>query len=156
MLILFVLLAFAVPFTLAGDTLINRTPAAVPVPTPASVTPPYDNYKGVTVGMTADKARAALGSPKDSSAESELWVFSNSETVQLYYDAAKLVTAISITYSGKLGAAPTPKIIFGEEAEVKPDGGIFKMVRYPKAGFWISYNKIGGDEPMVMIAIQKM
>ena len=38
----------------------------------------------------------------------------------------------------------------------KEDGGIFKMNRYPKAGFWISYNKTAGADPMIIIAMQKM
>jgi hypothetical protein len=30
------------------------------------------------------------------------------------------------------------------------------MVKYPKAGYWISYLKTGGDQPLVMITVQKM
>jgi len=35
----------------------------------------------------------------------------------------------------------TPKQIFSGEIEVKPDGSMYKMVRYPKAGCWLSYNR---------------
>jgi hypothetical protein len=29
-------------------------------------------------------------------------------------------------------------------------------VRYPKAGFWVSYSRTAGDTPIVTIQIQKM
>ena len=32
------------------------------------------------------------------------------------------------------------KDVFGEDVPAKADGGVSKMVRYPKAGYWISYN----------------
>ena len=66
------------------------------------------------------------------------------------------VTAIMITYAGDLAKAPTSKAVFGEDAETNAEGGIFKMVRYPKAGFWISYNRTTGDDAIVTIAMQKI
>ena len=128
---------------------------AAPRATP-DAKPPYSGYKGVSIGIKMDEARAKLGTPKDKSDEQDSYVFSDNESAQVYYDAAKTVTAVMVTYSGKIDAAPTAKAVFGEDAQAKPDGGIFKMIRYPKAGFWISYNKTAGDDPMVIIAIQKM
>jgi hypothetical protein len=130
--------------------------AAAPVPTPVSGKPPYSEYKGVSIGQTLDETRAKLGIPKEKLEGQDFFEFSPNESAQVYYDAAQKVTAITVTYTGNLDSAPTPKAVFGEDAEVKPDGGIFKMVRYPKAGFWISYNKTGGDDPLIMIAMQKM
>ncbi len=129
---------------------------SIPAPTPGPVHPPYSSYKNVSIGMTADEARSKLGAPTETSDEQDYFKFSENETSQVYYDAAHKVTAITVTYTGKLDLAPTPRAIFGADAEVKPDGGIFKMVKYPKAGFWISYNKTGGDDPLIIIAIQKM
>ncbi|MEP6787212.1 MAG: hypothetical protein ABJB40_02180 [Acidobacteriota bacterium] len=129
--------------------------SAVPVATPDDK-PLYSGYKGVTIGMKQDEARTKLGMPKDKTDEQESYVFSDNESAQVYYDAGKVVTAIMITYNGKLDTAPNAKAVFGEDAQAKPDGGIFKMVRYPKAGFWISYNKTAGDDPLIIIAIQKM
>lgn len=106
--------------------------------------------------MTADAARGALGSPKEKSNEMDLYIFSESETAQVFYDAQQQVKAIAITFSGDLKSAPTAKVIFGEDVAPRPDGGIFKMVRYPKAGFWVSYNKTAGDDVVISIAIQKM
>jgi hypothetical protein len=119
--------------------------------------PLFNAYKGVTIGMPMDEARAKLGSPRDKSDSQDLYVFSDDETVLIYYNpATKTVDAVTITYTGKLNGVPDPKAVFGDDAEVKPDGGIFKMVRYPKAGYWVSYNKIMGDDPMVLIAMKKL
>ncbi len=125
-------------------------------PTPASGKPPYSSYKGIAIGAKADDVKAKLGTPKEASDVQDFYVFSDHESAQIYYDATKTVTAISVTYVGKLDRAPTAMEVFGENAETKPDGGITKMVRYPKAGYWISYIKTGGDDPLIMVAMQKM
>ena len=31
-----------------------------------------------------------------------------------------------------------------------------KLVRYPKAGCWVSYSRTAGDTPIVTVTIQKM
>ena len=155
LIILLTLTAIAIPIAFAGvSERIEVFASAAPMPTPGI--PPYPGYKGVTIGMTMDEARTKLGAPKDKSDEQDSFVFSDNESAQVYYGAAKTVTAVMVTYSGKLDAAPTAKAVFGEDAAPKPDGGIFKMERYPKAGFWISYNKTAGGDPLIIIAIQKL
>lgn len=113
-------------------------------------------YKGIGIGMLADEVRKILGEPKDKSDPQDLFVFSEDESAQFIYGPDKKITAIMITFSGKLSGAPTARDVFGEDVPAKPDGGVFKMVRYPKAGYWISYNKIVGDDSMVSIAMQKL
>ncbi|MBK9152717.1 MAG: hypothetical protein IPM25_00535 [Chloracidobacterium sp.] len=113
-------------------------------------------YRAVPIGTTAEEVRKKLGDPKDKSDAQDLYIFSDDESAQFIYDGDKKVRAIMITFTGKLGEAPTPKQVFGVDAEAKPDGGIFKMVRYTKAGFWISYNKIVGDDSIISIAMQKI
>jgi hypothetical protein len=46
--------------------------------------------------------------------------------------------------------------VFGEDIEAKADGSKSRLVRYPKAGFWVSYNRTAGDTPLVTVTIQKM
>lgn len=128
--------------------------APVPAPTPEKVV--FSGYKGISIGMETSAVRQKLGDPKDKSDTMDLYMFSDTESVQFYYDADKLVNAIMITYTGDLTKAPTPKDIFGEDVEARPDGGISKMVRYPKAGYWISYNRTAGDDAIVSIAMQKI
>lgn len=117
--------------------------------------PLFSSYKGISIGMLPEQVRASLGNPKDSKDSTDFFSVSDHEYIAVYYEGGK-VTAFTITFSGNLGSAPTAKAVLGEEANVKPDGGLFKLVQYPKAGFWVSYNKIVGDEPMVMIAVRKI
>ena len=126
-----------------------------PTPTPA-VKKTFTEYREISLGNTADAVRQKLGIPKDKSDAQDLYTFSDNESAQFYYSDAHLVTAIMITYMGNLKDAPTAKDVFGEDVPAKPDGSIFKMVRYPKAGYWISYNRSGGDDAIISIAIQKL
>ncbi len=150
---------FAIPFFAAGvdrpAAEVYRSSLPAVFPTPDDKGPAY-LYKGIALGTLADDVRKKLGDPKDKSDAQDLFVFSDEESVQFLYGADKKVTAIMITFSGKLTGAPTAKDVFGEDVPAKPDGGVFKMVRYTKAGYWVSYNKIVGDDSMVSIAMQKL
>ena len=127
-------------------------PQASPTPDKSS----YTGYKGLLIGVSAADVRGKLGGPKEKSDTMDLFVVSETESVQFYYDAGQVVTAIMITYCGDLKLAPAPTDIFGEDVAPNAEGGIFKMVRYPKSGFWISYNRTPGSDAVVSIAIQKM
>lgn len=138
------------------STATARSVSPAPAATPLGK-PPYSSYKGVTLGMATDEARTKLGSPKEKSDLQDYFEVSQSESVQVYYHpVSHTVTAVMVTYTGNLDGVPTPRDIFGEDAQAQPDGGIFKKVDYPKAGFWITYNKTGGDDPMIIIALNKM
>jgi hypothetical protein len=132
--------------------------ASVNAQTTPAITPPANKYmyKGISIGLTAEEVRSKLGDPKDKSAAQDLYVFSDEESAQFMYDPKGVVTAIMLTFSAKMDKAPTPKEVFGEEIPANADGGIFKMVRYPKAGYWISYNRVPGDDGIVSVAMQKM
>lgn len=134
---------------------IARVSTLDPTPTPRSKKPMSD-YRDVSLGMKADDVRLKLGEPKDKSDAMDMYIFAETESAQFYYDAAHLVKAMMITYTGDLKNAPTPMDVFGEDAEAKPDGSIFKMVRYPKAGYWISYNRSGGTDQVISLAFQKI
>lgn len=125
-------------------------------PTPKADEPCFSEYKGVRVGMTRDEAREKLGSPKEKGDEQDLYVFSDTEVAQVYYDAAKKVTAISVDYMNGDKGAPECKAVVGTEIEKRADGSEYKLVRYPKNGFWVSYNRTAGSTPIVTITIQKM
>ncbi|MFZ1699712.1 MAG: hypothetical protein WBO10_16240 [Pyrinomonadaceae bacterium] len=116
----------------------------------------FSDYKGVKIGTSTEDVRSKLGGPKDKSDAMDLYVFSDDETAQFYYDESHAVKAIMINYSGDLKGAPTPKDVFGEDVPAREDGGLFKMVRYPKLGYWVSYNRSGGDDAVISIAMQKI
>jgi hypothetical protein len=117
--------------------------------------PPFSAYKGVKIGMSAEEARKLLGNPTDKDDKQEVFSVSEDESCQVYYDAAKKVSAVSITYFGGK-AVPTLKAVLGDDAEPKQDGSVHKLVRFPKAGYWVSYTRTSGDSPMTIIAIQKL
>lgn len=128
-----------------------------PVPTPGTTDKKsFAEYHGISIGTIAEDLRKKLGAPKDKSDAQDFYVFSDSESAQFYYDDAHKLTAIMITYTGDLKSAPTPLQVLGEDVPPNPNGGISKMVRFPKDGYWISYNRGSGSDAMLSIAIQKM
>jgi hypothetical protein len=130
----------------------NSFPTAQPSPGAAHK---YE-YKGIWIGMAADTVRTKLGNPKDKADTQDMYVFSENESVLFYYDGGHQVSAIMVTFSGDLKGAPAIKDVFGEDVPAKPDGSIFKMERYPKEGYWMSYNRTAGADAAIMIAVQKI
>lgn len=118
--------------------------------------PAMQEYRGVSIGMTADDVRKKLGNPSDKGDEQDFFVFNDNETAQVIYDKAHKVTALSFDFTSSATAPPTAKAIFGSDAEAKADGSVYKMVRYPKAGFWLSYNRTAGATPLVSVTFQKI
>ncbi len=106
--------------------------------------------------MKSEDVRKALGEPKDKSDAEDFYLFGESESMQVVYDTGHSVTAISVTLFNDLSKAPTAKDVVGENVPPNADGAIFKMVRYPKAGYWVSYSKTAGDAPTVSITLQKI
>ncbi len=118
--------------------------------------PIFIEYKGVSIGMGMDEARKKLGEPTDKSDAQDFFVFSEKESCQVYYDKVHKVMAVSINYVGDGSGAPLPKVVLGTEIEAKADGGMYKMIRYPESGYWVSYNRTGGDDPLVTVTMQKI
>jgi hypothetical protein len=107
--------------------------------------------------MTADEARLKLGKPKDKSDTQDFFVFSDNELATIVYDAAQhKVVTVSIDYLSGATGVPAAKAVVGSEVETKPDGSMYKMVRYPKAGYWVSFSRTAGDSPLISVTIQKV
>ena len=117
--------------------------------------PLYNEYKGVRIGMDAAEVRKKLGDPTDKSDVQDFYAFSEKESAQVYYDKGK-VMAVSVNYVGENSGAPLPKIVLGTEIEAKADGGMYKLIRYPEAGYWVSYNRTGGGDPLVTVTMQRI
>ena len=124
-------------------------------PDKAKEEPPFQQYKGVRIGMTADEARKLLGAPTDKDDKQDFYSFSDSETAQIYYDAQKKVYAISVIYIGAGNGVPTPKAVLGTDIEAKPDGSMHQRLDFPKSRCWVAYSRTSGDSPLVTITIQK-
>lgn len=136
----------------------QQTPPQSPVveQTKDEDAPPYREYKGVRIGMACEEARKLLGSPADKDDAQDFYVFSETETAQVFYDKEKKVFAIAAVYlNGAAKSVPTAKAVLGSEIEPKPDGSLHKMVSYPKAGYWVSYSRTSGESPLVTVTMQK-
>ena len=112
-------------------------------------------FRGVKIGMATEEARKKLGSPKEKSPEQDFYLFNDNEAVQVYYEKGA-VSAIAIDYMTGANGIPTAKAVLGAEADAKADGSIHKVVRYPKAGYWVSYSRTAGNEPTITITMQKI
>lgn len=118
--------------------------------------PLYVEYKGVRIGMETGEVRKILGAPTDKGDVQDFFVISEKESAQVFYDKTHKVMAVSVNYVGDGSGAPLPKAVLGTEIEAKADGALHKMVRYPQAGFWVSYNRTAGDDPLITVTMQKI
>src|SRR5215207_267301 len=161
-LILLALVVFAL-----GSLLTNaRQKKSAPKPVPAAARPAEDTppeaaeplmreYKGVRLGMTAEEARHKLGEPADKGDRQDFYLFSETESAQVFYDASHQVMAISVQYAGGGASAPTPKNVLGADVEPRPDGSVHRCVNYRRAGCWVSYSRTAGEHPLVTVSVQK-
>ncbi|HXG84134.1 MAG TPA: hypothetical protein VNI84_08915 [Pyrinomonadaceae bacterium] len=126
----------------------SETPILMPVLT---------DYKGIKIGTTADEVRDKLGKAKIDDKDG-FFYDADDEMVQIRVDGDKKVRFVSVTYSSKNEYTPKYADVFGAEAQVptKPDGSIYNLVRYPKAGYWVAYSRTAGEKPIVTVTMQKM
>ena len=114
------------------------------------------DYRGIQLGMLSDEVRKKLGDPKDKSDEQDFFVFNDTETAQVVYDKTHKVITISADFLTQGTGIPTAKQVFGAEVEAKADGSVYKLVRFPKAGYWLSYNRTSGTSPLTTVTLQKI
>lgn len=147
------LLALACLILAAGTGSAQRKPGG---PLTADEQPSFHEYRGVQLGMTAADVRKKLGAPREKSAEQDFFVFNENEMAQVIYDKTEKVIAISADFMSPNSTAPTAKDVLGAEIEAKPDGSMHKVVRFPKAGFWLSYSRTGGTDSVITVQLQKI
>lgn len=115
----------------------------------------FHEYRGIQLGMVTGDVRKKLGNPKDKGDEQDFYVFNEKETAQIVYDKTHKVVTISADFLNSTGTL-TVKQVLGAEVEAKADGSVYKMVRFPKAGYWLSYNRTSGASPLTTITLQKI
>lgn len=120
--------------------------------------PVFREYKGIKIGATADEVRLKLGKAQSEDKDGFLYNFDGDETAQIMLDAAQKVRTVSIMYGSDNPKPPMCEDIFGKNiaAEKKANGSLYRLIQYPDAGFWISYNRISGEKPITMVTIQKL
>ena len=121
----------------------------------ATQQPIYTEYKGVRLGMSAEEARAKLGTPAMKDSDQDYYVFSQNETAQIVYDTAQKVVTISTDYLGGMGAPDYKAVVVGE-LEKMANGSLYRLVRYETLGCWVSYNRTSGPVASVTVTIQKV
>lgn len=136
--------------SISGQT--ARKPAAKALSeTVENQRPLYTDYKGVRLGMTAAEVRTKLAMSGMRIDDQEFYIFDTRETAQFAYDTANKVKSISADYLGGVGA-PDYSSVVGPDINVKPDGSMYKMVRYEQLGFWVSYSRTANN-PLQMVTI---
>ena len=134
-----------------------QTTARRPAGGEADAEPTFKEYRGAQIGMSADEIRKKLGNPADKGDEQDFYIFNEKETAQILYDkATRKAIAISVDFMSGANDVITPQQVFGADIDAKPDGSKYKLVRYPKVGYWISYSKTSGDTPIVTVTMQKI
>ena len=127
------------------------------VATKSTPTPVMTDFQKVAIGATADSVEDLWGRPKVKDSDGFLYELSNSETAQIRIGPDKKVTLIAVTFADGKGA-PTLTEVFGEGAtpDSNQNGTVYKMVRYPEAGYLITYYAGSGDKAMTTLTIQKL
>ncbi len=119
--------------------------------------PVFHDYRGVKIGWLADDVRKKLGNPANKADDQDYYIFNENERAQVFYDKdTRQVTAISVDFINGASGILTPQQVFGADVEAKADGSKSKLVRYPKAGYWVSYSRTAGDNPIISVTIQKL
>lgn len=114
------------------------------------------DYRGIHLGMLANEVRKKLGDPKDKSDQQDFYLFGETETAQIVYDKTGKVITISADFLTAGAGVPTCKQVLGDEVEAKADGSVYKVMRFPKAGYWLSYNRTAGNSPLTTVTLQKI
>jgi len=126
---------------------------------PAVLQPVFTEYKGITIGMTADAVLEKIDKkPKIEDKDGFYYVFSDDEAMQIVLDENKKVKVISIIYAGGNSNTPTYEAVFGKDVPLEQgaDGRVYKLIRYPESGYWVAYSSGAGDKPTVTVTIQKL
>ena len=149
-------LLVVISFSLAGAVLAQTPQKRLPA-AGGNEEPVFHEYRGVKIGWVADEVRKKLGNPANKADDQDYYIFNENERAQVYYDKdTRQVTAISVDFIGGAADILTPQQVFGADFAGNSDGSKSKLVRYPKAGYWVSYNRTAGDKPIISVTMQKL
>ena len=154
-LVLFAILVFALGAMISVKAQTSGSANPLGVAITSNNEPLYKDYRGVTIGMTADEARQKLGEPADKSDAQDFYNFSDTESAQIFYDASRRVMAVSAHYVGLTATTPTAKAVFGADVQPRADGSVYQLVKYPRAGYWVSFSRTAGEMPVITVSMQK-
>jgi hypothetical protein len=131
----------------------NQTKPAVPTTAAATAisVPAMTEFRKAGIGTTANELKESWGKPEVEDKTGFIYEFSDKEMAQIAVDADQKVDTIAVTFRDGVGA-PKAQEVFGpkEKIERKGDGGVFHMVRYPEAGYWVSYFSQGEGKTVII------
>ena len=138
----------------------SASPEAAPRMTPPATDGPFvSDLKGVNVGMTKKEVEGVLGRARVSDDAGLYYSFSDTQSAQIGLDNEGKVRTIALIYSEGDKQAMSYTDVFGPGTPPTPDanGNVYKMMRYPSAGFWISYSLTNtADSPMTVITMRRI
>jgi hypothetical protein len=137
----------------------SATPMAAPRPSPTPTGPFVSDLKGVKVGMTKKEVEGVLGRARVSDDAGMYYSFSDTQSAQIGLDSEGKVRTIALLFSEGDKHAMSYTDVFGPGTPPAPDanGNVYQMVRYPSAGFWISYSLTNtADSPMTVITMRRI
>lgn len=145
---------FGLLFLLLGAFIVN---VQAQVDAKKAHLPVLQDYRGIKIGMAASDVRAKLGKAQSDDKDGFLYVFSDDESAQILVDGEQKVRTISVMFGGDNPKPIKCEDIFGKnvEAEKQANGALYKLVKYTEAGYWVSYSRMAGDKPSVMMVMQK-
>jgi hypothetical protein len=76
--------------------------------------------------------------------------------LELALFAALTVAAFGLLSLAQAAQKPAAKSAQSPPAEARPDGSVYKMVRYGRAGYFVVYSRTSGDSPLVNVTMQKI
>ena len=97
-----------------------------------------------------------MGDPVSKSDAEDIFVFNEKEIATVVYDKEHKVTTISVDFMGDESKPPSAIEVVGTAPPAKPDGSTTMTIRYPKAGYWVCYNRSGATPVTVSVTMQKM
>lgn len=108
--------------------------------------------------MSADEVKEKLGKPKIGDKAGSYYEFSKGESAQIGLDNAKKVRTIALIFSSDSPDVPTYADVFGPDVPLaaKPNGSIYKLIRYPEAGYWVAYSRSAGEKPITIITMRRI
>ena len=142
-----------------GGTISANKPKTTPAAAATAKTipmPAMTEFRKASIGITADELKKAWGKPEVADKTGFIYEFSDKEMAQVSITGDEKVDAIAVTFRDGTGA-PKAEDIFGpnERIERKENGSVFHMVRYPEAGYWVSYLS-QGEGKMVILTYKKI
>lgn len=121
--------------------------------------PVITDLKGIKIGMTKDEVREKLGKPSTADKSSMVYTLSKIETAQIGLNSKGNVRTIALIFTNEDANTPKFSDVFGPDVpmETKKNGSVYKLVRYPSAGFWIAYSRsIIDKKPLTTITMRKL